>query len=318
MTPVPVHLDRHVLVGDFGRCREHLDIRYAAISAGGRRASGQRRVARRAVVAGGRRCREGHVEAGARRPRVGRPSRRWLAPRTGRRLRHDVAGPRPRRGSSSCHGRRGPRRGGDALEVAAGALHPWGRRRAAARTPVVAGHEQVGELVQQHVVEDVPGIPFSRSETRIVPSAGVHEAQRLTWSTPSAPTWGGRRRRGSGGRGAGARGQLGVVGRRRRRSPAARRPSMRVDPVPLLGLGEPGGDEDDRPAALPVGADGARRRPLRRTSTAGGPSATAPGGASAGASGAGPVPFPDRATAMNRGYAETSRLERWISTAPSG
>ena len=32
VTPVPVHLDRHVLVGDFGRCREHLDIRYAAIA----------------------------------------------------------------------------------------------------------------------------------------------------------------------------------------------------------------------------------------------------------------------------------------------
>ena len=30
VTPVPVHLDRHVLVGDFGRCREHLDVRYAA------------------------------------------------------------------------------------------------------------------------------------------------------------------------------------------------------------------------------------------------------------------------------------------------
>jgi 8-oxo-dGTP pyrophosphatase MutT (NUDIX family) len=27
-----VHLDRHALVGDFGRCREHLDIRFAAIA----------------------------------------------------------------------------------------------------------------------------------------------------------------------------------------------------------------------------------------------------------------------------------------------
>lgn len=35
VTPVPVHLDRHVLVGDFGRCREHLDIRYAAIAPAG-------------------------------------------------------------------------------------------------------------------------------------------------------------------------------------------------------------------------------------------------------------------------------------------
>jgi len=30
VTPVPVDLDRHRLVGDFGRCAEHLDIRYAA------------------------------------------------------------------------------------------------------------------------------------------------------------------------------------------------------------------------------------------------------------------------------------------------
>ena len=30
VTPVPVHLDRHLLSGEFGRCREHLDVRYAA------------------------------------------------------------------------------------------------------------------------------------------------------------------------------------------------------------------------------------------------------------------------------------------------
>lgn len=32
VTPGPaiVHLDRHTLVGSFGRCREHLDVRYAA------------------------------------------------------------------------------------------------------------------------------------------------------------------------------------------------------------------------------------------------------------------------------------------------
>ena len=35
VTPVPVHLDRHRLVGDFGSCAEHLDVRYAAtVSAG--------------------------------------------------------------------------------------------------------------------------------------------------------------------------------------------------------------------------------------------------------------------------------------------
>ena len=30
--PDVVHLDRHVLVGDFGTCREHLDVRFAAIA----------------------------------------------------------------------------------------------------------------------------------------------------------------------------------------------------------------------------------------------------------------------------------------------
>jgi len=29
--PRPVHLDRHELVGDFGRCREHLDVRFATL-----------------------------------------------------------------------------------------------------------------------------------------------------------------------------------------------------------------------------------------------------------------------------------------------
>jgi hypothetical protein len=35
VTQVPVHLDRHVLVRDFGRCREHLDFRYAATAPAG-------------------------------------------------------------------------------------------------------------------------------------------------------------------------------------------------------------------------------------------------------------------------------------------
>ncbi len=30
--PGPVQLDRHALVGDFGRCREHLDIRFVAVA----------------------------------------------------------------------------------------------------------------------------------------------------------------------------------------------------------------------------------------------------------------------------------------------
>ena len=30
--PDPVQLDRHVLVGAFGRCREHLDVRYVAVA----------------------------------------------------------------------------------------------------------------------------------------------------------------------------------------------------------------------------------------------------------------------------------------------
>lgn len=37
LTPFPVHLDRHRLVGSFGRCAEHLDIRYAALAPGGGR-----------------------------------------------------------------------------------------------------------------------------------------------------------------------------------------------------------------------------------------------------------------------------------------
>ncbi|MGL5930195.1 MAG: NUDIX domain-containing protein [Dermatophilaceae bacterium] len=37
--PEPVHLDRHLLVGDFPRCREHLDVRYAAITSPGARPS---------------------------------------------------------------------------------------------------------------------------------------------------------------------------------------------------------------------------------------------------------------------------------------
>jgi 8-oxo-dGTP pyrophosphatase MutT (NUDIX family) len=35
--PRPVHLDRHELVGDFGPCREHLDVRYAALAPAGAR-----------------------------------------------------------------------------------------------------------------------------------------------------------------------------------------------------------------------------------------------------------------------------------------
>ena len=36
--PVPVQLDRHRLVGSFGACREHLDVRFAAVAAQGSRA----------------------------------------------------------------------------------------------------------------------------------------------------------------------------------------------------------------------------------------------------------------------------------------
>ncbi|MGL5849827.1 MAG: NUDIX domain-containing protein, partial [Phycicoccus sp.] len=35
----PVHLDRHLLVGDFAHCREHLDVRYAAVASRGARPS---------------------------------------------------------------------------------------------------------------------------------------------------------------------------------------------------------------------------------------------------------------------------------------
>jgi 8-oxo-dGTP pyrophosphatase MutT (NUDIX family) len=33
--PLPVQLDRHVLAGSFGHCREHLDVRYAAVAPDG-------------------------------------------------------------------------------------------------------------------------------------------------------------------------------------------------------------------------------------------------------------------------------------------
>ena len=36
--PRPVQLDRHTLVGSFGTCREHLDVRYAAVAPAGARA----------------------------------------------------------------------------------------------------------------------------------------------------------------------------------------------------------------------------------------------------------------------------------------
>ena len=36
--PRPVQLDRHRLVGSFGACREHLDVRYAAVAPAGARA----------------------------------------------------------------------------------------------------------------------------------------------------------------------------------------------------------------------------------------------------------------------------------------
>jgi 8-oxo-dGTP pyrophosphatase MutT (NUDIX family) len=35
VTPVPVHLDRHLLVGDFAPCREHFDVRFAATAPNG-------------------------------------------------------------------------------------------------------------------------------------------------------------------------------------------------------------------------------------------------------------------------------------------
>ena len=52
--PHPIQLDRHVLVGGFGRCHEHLDVRYVAVAPDGRGRARERGVARRAVVAGRR------------------------------------------------------------------------------------------------------------------------------------------------------------------------------------------------------------------------------------------------------------------------
>ena len=50
--PEIVMLDRHELGDAFGSCREHLDVRYAAIAPTGRGALAEPRVGRRALVAG--------------------------------------------------------------------------------------------------------------------------------------------------------------------------------------------------------------------------------------------------------------------------
>ena len=51
-----VELDRHALVGSFGRCREHLDVRYAGGGLRRGRLRGQRGVAGRARGGRSRRC----------------------------------------------------------------------------------------------------------------------------------------------------------------------------------------------------------------------------------------------------------------------
>ena len=124
----PVQLDRHVLVGSFGRCREHLDVRYVARRPGRRRRPGERRVARRAVVAG-RRAARGHPcrahPARVSRPRRPAPSPALRRGRPGRRSPRGRRRPGRRRRRAGAP-RRGPARRGTRAPGPAG-----GRTRAA-------------------------------------------------------------------------------------------------------------------------------------------------------------------------------------------
>ena len=66
--PRPVQLDRHRLVGSFGGCREHLDVRYAAVATAGRAGRGSARS--RTTCAGGRSTRCPRAPAPSSRPLV--------------------------------------------------------------------------------------------------------------------------------------------------------------------------------------------------------------------------------------------------------
>ena len=162
----PVQLDRHGSSGAFGACREHLDLRYAAMAPDG---------ARSRVSAESHDVRWWPVDAlpeGTR--RRARPAGVTRAGRLRSRL--------TRRRTGSCvlvpRRARGPRRWASPSRIAPGPLQAGVRREQPPEPGPWAGHEQVGELVEQHVVEHVVGTSRSRSETRMVPSAGVHEAHR--------------------------------------------------------------------------------------------------------------------------------------------
>ena len=230
---VPVQLDRHLLLGDFGRCREHLDVRYAAIAPP---APSRGSAPSRSTCGGGRwtPCPRAHARSWCRscRPLDGRPrGHRTSGPATSPGL------GRPRRAAvDRVVLPAGPPSAGQPVEVAARALHPGIGGEQPPELRVVRGPEQVGELVEQHVVEDVARASRSRSDTRIVPSAGVHEPQRRHRRPPSARSPAGRGRRGSGRRGARpgrraprrsprapvARGQPGRASARPRRAPRPR------------------------------------------------------------------------------------------------
>ena len=130
------------------RCREHLDVRYAAVAPAGASGAGQRGVARRAVVAG-RRPARGH-------PRRARPAgvTRSRRPRARLTRRRRAAGPTSRVVVDLGRQALGV---GQPVEEAAGPLQARVRREQAPEGRPVAGHEQVGELVEQHVVEHVVG-----------------------------------------------------------------------------------------------------------------------------------------------------------------
>ena len=158
-------------------------------------------------------------------------------------------------GSSSCQA---PSPAAAAMPSRAGALDPRVRGEQPPELAVVRRPKQVGELVE-HVVEDVPRHTL---EPLGDPDGSVRRRARAPAAHLVAHP---AHRRGTSGvgevdeRSSGAADRLGVV----RSSAAVRRePTQhRVDPVPLLGLGEPAPDEDDGPAALAVGADGAPASP---------------------------------------------------------
>ena len=162
LDPEPLHLDAHAVAfcdprGTGPPPRRTLPRRRRA----GRRARGQRGVARRALVAGRR--------AADRRRRHATRSIAGVA-RAARRRRRSIGRvlvDARRRGSSRPRPRTSPR--GSPWPARPGvAVHPGPERRRVARL------DQVGQLVHQHVVDHPGGIPCSRSK----PDRAVAGVQR--------------------------------------------------------------------------------------------------------------------------------------------